>query len=247
MELTLSSVVAWLFGLGLTLFGLLMMIIAPVGGLILVLTGVFALPIVRRKLREKTDVSFSKWLVAGIVIVGFLGGFVVVGISALSGSDATGEAEGSNPSQQQAATTETREFNHSVGDTFTVGDGARIVEYTVTDARTTDTIGSGFSTEEADGVFVVVEVRMTNRGDESLDMSSSNFRLVDDQARSYETDRDAVFAVEDNVIYEQLDPGVTKRGVLVFDVPPEQSGRELEIRPAGIFSTAEEHYVDLEL
>jgi hypothetical protein len=51
---------------------------------------------------------------------------------------------------------------------------------------------------------------------------------------------------DDSILFEQLDPGVTKRGVVIYDVPTDQTGRQLRVKPAGAFSGADEHFVELE-
>jgi len=174
------------------------------------------------------------------VVVGVIWVFaVLIIIGALAGSGGTGD----DPAKSQNTPEPT---THSVGETFRVGEGAKSIEYTITDVSVQDNVGSGITAEEADGVFVVIQIEMTNVGDESLSLSSNVFTLVDNQDRGYDTDSDAILAIEDNVIFEQLDPGVTKEGTLVFDVPQDQSGRELKIEPAGIFSDAKEHYVSLD-
>lgn len=267
MKFTLSGILAWGIGILLVLLGIIALALGP-GGLLIIAVGLFALPPVRRALANRADVEFSTWLVAVIVIVGFFGGLVLSvpddGAAGTidDGSDGAAGAVDAGPQQQDdVAPTETSEpqpeevtetqaessiNSHEVGDTFTVGDGDESVQYTVLSVETREKIGSGFLEESADGVFVVVRMEMTNVGKESFTITDSPYHLIDSQGRSYETDSDAIFAVEDNVIFEQLDPDVTKEAVLVFDVPEDQKDRQLRIEPVGIFSSADAHLVNLE-
>lgn len=167
----------------------------------------------------------------GVVLVLLLGG----------GGDVDGSA------QQEALTaTPTAEPipRHDMNEPFVVGSGAKRVEYTVTNATTTERVGGSFG-ETADGVFVVVALEITNVGDESFDLSSNVFHLVDSQGREYDTDTEAVIRAENGLSYEQVNPDLTITGVVIFDVPSDQTGRQLRVDPAGIFSGAESHYVRL--
>jgi hypothetical protein len=81
MDLTVGKLVSWLFGLGLILFGLIGFLFSVVGGLILLLVGVFLLPPVRTKLADEQNITFSRWLVVVIFLVGSIAGLYVVGIN----------------------------------------------------------------------------------------------------------------------------------------------------------------------
>jgi hypothetical protein len=165
--------------------------------------------------------------------VGILWVIVILAvIGALAGGDTGGDDDG------KSATT------HSIGETFTVGEGDQSIEYTVTNVETSSTVGGSFTSEEADGEFVIIDIEMKNVGDESFSLSSSVFSLSAG-GNEYDTDDDAILAFDNNVIYEQLDPEVTKEGKLVFDVPEDAGDRSLIIEPAGTFSSADEHKVEL--
>ena len=134
--------------------------------------------------------------------------------------------------------------SHTVGESFTVGSGAQSIEYMVASASVTDHVGTESFGEDADGIFVVVELRMTNVGNESLDLSTAPFRMVDSQGREFEVDTGALVYLEDAIVFEQLHPGLEKRGQIVFDVAAGDTYR-LRIDPAGMFSGAESHTVEI--
>jgi len=198
-------------------------------------------------------------LAVGLVMILIVGAVALVGVGGIALLAASGDSGGSNSGASTVdggggasnadgggASTPTPVTTHDIGDTFTVGSGGQAIEYTVTRSNTRQVVGSGVTSEEADGQFVIVELEMTNVADESTSISSNIFALVDGQDREYETDSDAIIAVDNNIVFEQLDPGVTKSGVLVFDVPEDQSSRELRIDPAGAFSGADSQFVTLE-
>jgi hypothetical protein len=261
VEVTLRKVVAYLTGIGLGLFGLIWVLAALlgqgglVGGLLLVIVGAFTLPIVRSTLNQATGITFSTALVVVIVVVGAVVGLGLIGANTNDGggdsgtaSTPTSQSDGASASTATATATATpdRSLNHSLGESFRVGSGDQTVEYTITDVRTASQVGSDAVGAEADGEFVIVRMELENVGSESFDVSSDPFTLVDDQGRSYDVDREAQVYPDNAIVFEQLDPGLSKEGVVVFDVPPDQTGRELKIEPVGVFSTADPHYVALE-
>ena len=79
MEITVGKVASWGFGLLFLLVGLGMAIETSVAGLIVILTGLFLIPKVRTAIDEKMGVSFSRWIVVTIGIVGFFTGAMLMG------------------------------------------------------------------------------------------------------------------------------------------------------------------------
>jgi hypothetical protein len=70
MEITVGKILSWIFGLLFTLGGVGSMIQSPIGGLIMAATGIFLIPNVRQKIDEEYDVSFSRWMVVLIAVIG---------------------------------------------------------------------------------------------------------------------------------------------------------------------------------
>ncbi len=257
VDLTLRTVFAYLSGISLGFVGLLLVIGTAVGGgsvlggFIVIAAGVFALPVVRRQLDAQANVSFSTILVVVLVLGASITGFVLVGLSAVPADDATAStnagADGNNAAGQDSGDSEAQPeaTTHAVDESFQVGSGDQAVEYTVTSVRTAGNLGGQYG-EDASGEYVVVVMQMENLGGESFDIGSNLFTLVDSQDREYDVDTDAQVYLENGILFEQLNPGLSTRGAVVFDVPPDQQGRELKIEPAGMFSDAEPHYVELE-
>jgi hypothetical protein len=106
MDLTVGKVVSWLFGLGLILFGLIGFLFSVVGGLILLLVGVFLLPPVRTKLADEQNITFSRWLVVVIFLVGSIAGLAVVGMNVPSDNGANTTNPNQNAGGQSTPTPE---------------------------------------------------------------------------------------------------------------------------------------------
>lgn len=138
---------------------------------------------------------------------------------------------------------------HQIGERFVVGDVEKDpVEYRVISTEYRESVGEGYFTEDADGVFLVVTIEMTNVGQDTTLITDDIFTIVDSRDREYSTDSDAIFYVAEDtvVVAEQLDPDVTKRAILVFDVPQDQNRPQLKIDPAGFWSIEDSHYVILD-
>ena len=179
-----------------------------------------------------------RWL--KIVGVG-CGGFVVLGImlvvlvAVLSTNGAT-----TNPSQGQKdelAEDQKQAGNDSqkavkVGEPVDVGD----VKWLVQDARQATELQSEFD-ETKQGNFVIVDFAFTNNGNEAVTLDSTSLALVDSEGRKSEADPDTLGYVEPNkdIFLEQVNPGVTKEGEVIYTVAPGASEFELEAGDADMF------------
>lgn len=189
----------------------------------------------------------------------------VVGLTALAGcsggsteSSGTSEGASTDESTDTDATDESTEqptpvepISHSIGEAFTVGDGAQSIQYTVSEFSVIDDyVGDPDFGATPDGTFVVVILEMENVGDESLDISSRILKLADDGERQFDADTEAgIYADQDSRIsadgisFDQLQPGLSVTRSVIFDVPP--GTYRFVAEPAGIFSNADPHYVPL--
>lgn len=234
INITLGKIVAYPVSILLILIGLGSMGSSVVGGGFILVAGVLALPLVRSRIKQSQGVAINRWATIGIVVVLLIAG------GAMMGGDDTDDT----------ATAE--EIEHQMGDSFEVGED-KAIEYTVHNAYSTDVI-YGYEAQRTDEQFIVVEVEMTNVGDESIDISRRNFQTVDSQDRQFDVNRDAIHKVDsderfqvDGITFEQLDPGVSAKGLVVFEMPANETDIRFKIEPVGVFSTADEHYVELEI
>ena len=92
-------------------------------------------------------------------------------------------------------------------------------EITVTEVEEPKaSVGEGAFAVEAQGQFVVVHVSFKNVSIEQLSLWSDEFKLLDAQGVEYGTSSDA-WMVDENITLEDVNPGVTFEGVLVYDLP----------------------------
>lgn len=91
-------------------------------------------------------------------------------------------------------------------------------------------LGDEYLNEKAQGRFVLVTVKVTNIGDEARQLSDSNQKLFDGKGRSYEANSTAAILLPDNeVLYENINPGNSVTGTLVFDVPKGAEPTKIEL------------------
>ena len=104
----------------------------------------------------------------------------------------------------------------SIGEEVTVGD----VAYTVNSISSAQTLGGEYMNKTAQGMFLVVNVTVTNKGNESLDVSNSFFTLVDGE-KQYDSDGVAsLYANEDGQSFfvNSINPDLSLSSNVAFDV-----------------------------
>jgi hypothetical protein len=147
---------------------------------------------------------------------------LVIVIAASSSSD-SGSGGGSGSSEQADAGK-----SGSVGDTLTNAG----TTYKVTSANTAGTIGDpDLGGARADGTFVIVDLELTNNKDETKTFTDSSARVVTSDGKAYETSDKTVLAFgDDSLLLRDIQPDLTARGKLAFDIPPAKtSGAKLVI------------------
>jgi hypothetical protein len=86
---------------------------------------------------------------------------------------------------------------------------------------------------EADGVFVVVDLKVRSDKDESVTLTDNAFQL-EVGGNTYDTDSDgtvaAIGAGDDPFFLEDIGPDATLEGQVVFDVPPAALKKKPEMR-----------------
>jgi len=107
------------------------------------------------------------------------------------------------------------------------------LELVIKDTGTMSMVGSGRLNKQADGSFVIVTLDVTNAGQDSTMISSSNFEIVDAQERTYAPDTEAMTYFESmsdgvgpfqTLTFKELGPGLTTEGSVVFDIPEDDKG-----------------------
>ena len=122
-------------------------------------------------------------------------------------------------------------------------------QYTVKSAKTASSVGSEFFSEKANGIYVVVELTIENKKDETKTFLDDAAKFLTTNGKSYSTDSNGTVAVMgdngDPLMLADMQPDVPKTGMLVYDVPKDKAvGGLLEV--SDLFGGGEA-YIDLGL
>lgn len=104
--------------------------------------------------------------------------------------------------------------------------------YKVTKAETTNVVGDPeLGGARADGMFVVVDLQLTNNKDETKTFTEANAKIKTTDDKEYETSDKAVLAFADqSLLLKDIQPDLTTKGKLAFELPPNKvSGSKLVI------------------
>lgn len=226
-KITVGLVASWIFGILFTLFGFGLLIGGSYfTGLLVILGSLVLIPYFESLLSHQFHFEFStgiRWVIVIVVVVVFLVGIgnltesststgPVVESSVQSGADTS--AEKITPSPEMRI--------YSPGDEIQAGDFKwKIIGVTASNEIGEDVFGTFFG-ERADGVFMIVEVEVENTGDHAEYLMDSFVKLVDEQGREFSPNSVAALYLKPEgsaLLFEQINPGIKKKGKIVYDVP----------------------------
>lgn len=134
------------------------------------------------------------------------------------------EASTTEPATSKAS--KPAEKTAKVGDTVVDGSFA----YTVKKVRTgVRHVGDSTFGETAQGQFVIVNVTVRNVGDEAVSFHTDDAYLFDDKGRRYDADTEANITIDYDNWLEEINPGNTMKGKIVFDIPKKVEPVSLEL------------------
>lgn len=168
----------------------------------------------------------------GRLILGLIGGLVilVVIIAALAGGgdDTATTASGSPSGSKQAVAPQASENKSGARIGTSVRDGK--FEFTVTGISTKTRVGNNIVGQDAQGEFLLVNVTVKNIGKESQIFSSSTQKLHDADDVTYSADpAAAIYLGNTQSFLNQINPGNSVKGILVFDIPKDAKPTTLEL------------------
>lgn len=150
--------------------------------------------------------KLKKWQMILIVVVG-------VGIV---GSFMGGNSDDNSHDTNDVQTVEKEEKkSYKMNETVRVGD----VEYVVSQKVVSKTIGNEYLNQKAQDTYLIIDISIKNLGNEELSVSDSFFTLLNGE-KKYNTDSSgAIYLGDDSIIYKDVNPDVTLKGKIIFDVP----------------------------
>jgi|SRR3989344_531171 len=112
--------------------------------------------------------------------------------------------------------------NYNIGDSIIAGS----FKWEIVKTSRTEIIGEYFMDtllgKEASGEFLIIDVEVENVGNSAKYLSDSFLTLVDKDGRKFSPDTSASFYLKPQgsaLVFEIINPGVTKKGKIVYDVP----------------------------
>lgn len=161
-------------------------------------------------------------LIGAIVVIGIL-----IAIFTSGGDESSTNDSGNEKASDSSETTNDEKKEEevktvSVGETATVAD----VGFTVSNVKTTEVIDPGnqfVDPAKASGKFVIMDVKIDNGQKEALTIDSSFFKIKTADGTKYEpstsTDVTMAMDLDSSFFLTQINPGLSKSGTIVFDVP----------------------------
>jgi len=174
---------------------------------------------------------------------------LIVLISALNGGGDGGPEKVDNGSSSNSTSDDNKAGSKS--NPIKVGETVKLegTQYTVKSAKTASEVGGEFLKEKADGVYVIVELTIENKKNETKTFFEDAAKFIGSNDKKYSTDNDGTFAAigddGEPLFLEDMQPDVPKSGILVFDVPKDAAkGGVLEV--SDLYGRGEA-YIDLGL
>lgn len=174
--------------------------------------------------KEKKPIYKRVWFwILVVIIVGAIGSQM--------GDGAPSTTEAATVSATEAQTEAETEALYAVGDEVTAG-GIGVVVNSVEERESFESDNQFIDAVTTDGKFIVVDATLTNNASDAKTFSSMMFKIVDEQGRNFEalTDANLMMILEDqNLFLESVNPGMSRTGVFVFEVPADVEAYSLEI------------------
>lgn len=170
---------------------------------------------VKGKIKKPFYKKWWFWLIAIIIVVGLVGGGGdETETQSDIAADTTSESEIVSESSQEEAESVEETQVYSIGETVDVGD----VTYVVNSVDSATNVGGEYG-QNSKGTYLLVNVTVTNNGDESLTVDNSLFKLLND-GKEYDSDSAAgIYANDDSSFFlESVNPELSLTGNVVFDV-----------------------------
>jgi Domain of unknown function (DUF4352) len=151
--------------------------------------------------------------------------FLVLGLAACSGEEETAKKVSGDDSKTTETKKEEKEQIFKVGDTVQLGDNVLTV------TKVDKSAGNEFETPKQGNEFVIVHVRIENKGKDTIDYNPFDFKLKNSNGQLVDP---AFSTVDQNTALEsgQLAPNGKVEGTISFEAPKGDKGLQLQYTPS---------------
>jgi hypothetical protein len=158
----------------------------------------------------------------------------IISIILVLGCKSSSRSESNDPAAQSEQKSNT---GHPTGENLKVG----YMEYKVFDSWFTNQLSDrSYQNVPPDAQYLVVDLQMQN--DDKEQRTVPGFKLVDENSAEYGT-TDKAWGTEGSVgVFQDLNPGVAKRGLVIFDVP---TNHKYKLKVSGGYWATDEALIDL--
>lgn len=204
--------------------------------------------------KEKVKKPFYKkwwiWAIAVIVVFAIAqgGGDSDTTADATTTSNSPAAADSSSKEKAPAKDepkAEPEAQAYKVGDKVAVGD----LEYVINEMETASKVGPSIAPTKASGEFVIIDVTLTNNGNEAVTVDSSFFKLQQGE-KTFEADSMASMSanqgndggIDNSFFLQEVNPDSTITGKVAFDVSKKvASSKDLQLQvQTGMWGTETE-------
>lgn len=140
---------------------------------------------------------------------------------------------------------EKEKASYGLNEPVEVGDAS----WVVTNAQKTNQLADPFGVRPAkQGTFVIVDFQFTNGANESKTLHQQALQLVDSSGRKSDPDPDDLLYIpqDRNIFLQQVNPGVTEPGQVIFTIAPDASGLKLVLKDTNLFRS-EQNQAEVDL
>lgn len=169
---------------------------------------------------------WKKWWVWVIGVI------LLIGIAGASGGDESTKPTATTPqsaeqNQESAKTEEAKPTTYKLNQEVKVGN----LSYVASEIKKTTSIGNEFLNKKTEEQFVLVKVKVKNNDKEARTVDTNLFKVKDNQGREFAADAEADMYVNSNANFflEQVNPGTSRSGYVVFEIPKDAKGLTMEV------------------
>ncbi|MFE4201982.1 DUF4352 domain-containing protein [Aneurinibacillus aneurinilyticus] len=185
------------------------------------------------------------WLLALIVVFAAIGS---------NGEEKTQQAEQStaqptNSQPKEAAAPAEKPKAETPAKTYKVGEAVQVDNFTYTVSGTSNKkqIGNEYLNKKTENTFLVIDVAIKNGDKEARMMDTSLFKLKDANGTEYDPMAEADMYVNGDspLFLANVNPGLTKKGKVVFELPTDAKGLQLVVSSGLGFSGGKTELINL--